>query len=445
MWNGSAVGGGGSLPPGTNGQTLYSSSGRWTATSNLFNDGTSVGIGTATPANTLDIGNSGGIHITSGIPSSTGMALYNNSGTLMWNGSAVGGGGSLPPGTNGQTLYSSSGIWTATSNLFNDGTSVGIGTATPANTLDIGNSGGIHITSGIPSSTGMALYNNSGTLMWNGSAVGGGGSLPPGTNGQTLYSSSGIWTATSNLFNDGTSVGIGTATPANTLDIGNSGGIHITSGIPSSTGMALYNNSGTLMWNGSAVGGGGSLPPGTNGQTLYSSSGIWTATSNLFNDGTSVGIGTATPANTLDIGNSGGIHITSGIPSSTGMALYNNSGTLMWNGSAVGGGGSLPPGTNGQTLYSSSGIWTATSNLFNDGTSVGIGTATPANTLDIGNSGGIHHFRNPVFHRHGSLQQFRHAYVERLGGRRRRFPSSGNEWSDTLQFFRNMDRNLKSF
>ena len=172
-----------------------------------------------------------GLYLNSSTPFSTTDALYNNSGTLMWNGSAVGGGGSLPPGTNGQTLYSSSGIWTATSNLFNDGTSVGIGTATPANTLDIGNSGGIHITSGIPSSTGMALYNNSGTLMWNGSAVGGGGSLPPGTNGQTLYSSSGIWTATSNLFNDGTSVGIGTATPANTLDIGNSGGIHITSGI----------------------------------------------------------------------------------------------------------------------------------------------------------------------------------------------------------------------
>lgn len=61
-----------------------------------------VGIGTATPANTLDIGNGGGIHITSGVPGQSGNpgtttnALYNNGGALMWNGSAVGGGASTP-------------------------------------------------------------------------------------------------------------------------------------------------------------------------------------------------------------------------------------------------------------------------------------------------------------------------------------------------------------
>jgi hypothetical protein len=48
-----------------------------------------VGIGTPTPANTLDIGNSGGIHITTGIPTSTAAALYNNAGVLTWNGSAL--------------------------------------------------------------------------------------------------------------------------------------------------------------------------------------------------------------------------------------------------------------------------------------------------------------------------------------------------------------------
>ena len=48
-----------------------------------------VGIGTTAPVNTLDIGTGGGIHIASGIPTSTSNAIYNNGGTLMWNGSAL--------------------------------------------------------------------------------------------------------------------------------------------------------------------------------------------------------------------------------------------------------------------------------------------------------------------------------------------------------------------
>jgi hypothetical protein len=51
-----------------------------------FSSNNRVGIGSTAPANTLDIGNSGGIHITSGVPSSTTNALYNNSGALGWNG-----------------------------------------------------------------------------------------------------------------------------------------------------------------------------------------------------------------------------------------------------------------------------------------------------------------------------------------------------------------------
>lgn len=37
----------------------------------------------------------------------------------------------------------------------------------------------------------------------------------------------------------------------------------------------------------------------------------------------------------------------------------------------------LPSGTTGQTLYNNSGSWTATSNLFNNGTNIGINTTTP--------------------------------------------------------------------
>jgi hypothetical protein len=56
-----------------------------------------VGIGTATPLNGLDV-LANGIHIGSSVPSNTGAALYNVSGTLYWNGSSLGGGGISYPG-----------------------------------------------------------------------------------------------------------------------------------------------------------------------------------------------------------------------------------------------------------------------------------------------------------------------------------------------------------
>ena len=66
-----------------------------------------VGIGTTSPVNLLDIGTSGGVHIGSGVPVGTSYALYNNGGTLMWNGSSVGGGGggvtTFSAGTTGLT------------------------------------------------------------------------------------------------------------------------------------------------------------------------------------------------------------------------------------------------------------------------------------------------------------------------------------------------------
>jgi hypothetical protein len=47
-----------------------------------------VGIGSTSPVNALDV-NAGGIHIGNSVPSSTSYALYNNAGSLYWNGSPL--------------------------------------------------------------------------------------------------------------------------------------------------------------------------------------------------------------------------------------------------------------------------------------------------------------------------------------------------------------------
>ena len=95
-----------------------------------------------------------------------------------------------------------------------------------------------------------------------------------------------------------------------------------------------------------------------------------------------VGIGTTNPVEVLDV--NGRVHLTqTSAPSPTTDRLYNVSGNLLWNGISLTGGGSLPSGTAGQTIYNNASTWAATSNLYNNGTNVGIGTTSPAYKFDV--------------------------------------------------------------
>ena len=100
----------------------------------------------------------------------------------------------------------------------------------------------------------------------------------------------------------------------------------------------------------------------------------------------SVGIGTVAPAETLDV--AGGIRI--------GNSSNTNAGTIRWTGSDFEGyngsewqsftdigSGTLPRGFSGQTLYNDGNAWAPTSNLFNNGTNIGIGTTSPTTTLEV--------------------------------------------------------------
>ncbi len=65
------------LPAGTSGQTLRHNGTNWIANSNLFNNGTNVGIGTSTPASTIDIQGSLGYKVNTITAATTLSQIHN--------------------------------------------------------------------------------------------------------------------------------------------------------------------------------------------------------------------------------------------------------------------------------------------------------------------------------------------------------------------------------
>ncbi len=185
-----------------------------------------IGIGTTTPATELEVkhkgtGN-GGLRISSD----------QNAGYLQL-------GGDLPyiETAPGYTLFFN---WANSGNPINfkgnamyiaANNNIGIGTTTPGYKLDV--QGGY-----VNASSGLCINGDCKT-SW--ASVGSG--LPSGSTGQTLYYNGSSWAATSNLYNNGTNVGIGTTNPSYKLDV--AGSINSSNSI-TAAGVAMGNNVG--LW-----------------------------------------------------------------------------------------------------------------------------------------------------------------------------------------------------
>ena len=338
----------------------------------LIVDGSSI-FATTTASNLLTV--SQGITIASSTPiSTTTYALYNNAGTLYWNGSTVGGGAF---GTQGQTItFDSSGIQTATSTLFiSSAGNVGIGTSSPGAMLSV--TGRIEQT-GIGNSVFLGrragesddLSNNTNIFIGNQAGL-------YNTNGQ-LNTAVGYQTLQMNTNGD-----YNLAVGYHALQTGDGGSnnsaigydafryINGSNNVGSGSGVGYGVNNNSNVSNNTMMGykagysiltgadnnillgyqAGDNLTTGANniiiGYDIDATSTTMTSGLNIGNliFGTNIdGVGTTLSSGNIGIGTttiptklvvSGGITLSSTTPATTTLALYNNAGTLYWNGSDI--------------------------------------------------------------------------------------------------------------
>ncbi len=176
------------------------------------------------------------------------------------------------------------------------------------------------------------------------------------------------------------------------LELGSTGATGATgaTGVTGSTGVT------------GATGPTGPLVPGSTGQTLYHNGTDWIATSNLYNDGAKVGIGTQTPLGDLHVaGNSGvNIGVMNGGSSQPGIAFF-NLGTSIASPTATGAGSILGQmefmGHDGSNYAQSATVKVVPTLAFtptNYGSRMGFattaeGTTSPADRMIIDHNGNV--------------------------------------------------------
>jgi hypothetical protein len=128
-----------------------------------------TGVGVESPGAKLEI--AGQVKITGGAPGAGKMLVSDAAGLGSWKTAAeIGIGGTLPAGTSNQTLRHNGTTWVGNSNLFNDGTNVGIGTTTPSAKLDL--NGQIRIRGGSPALGKVLVSDGVGLATWQNPATG---------------------------------------------------------------------------------------------------------------------------------------------------------------------------------------------------------------------------------------------------------------------------------
>jgi len=334
------------------GNTPYWNGTNWvTNSSNIFNNGTNVGINTSSPDRLLEVHS----NITYSAGQTASLMLSDN--FQKWN---------LGLGYSPAFRFSIASEDSTERFVIQQTGNVGIGTINPLAKLDV--AGNIKIADGTHGAGKVLTSDANGLATWTTPGAGT-SNLADGTAvGNTPYWDGTKWAATSsNLFNNGTNVGIGTTTPTSQLDIMGTTESRSRFRYGSETaGLTIGNWSNeAYVYNELNT----DLVFGTNSATRI----------RIKNDG-NVGIGTDTPGAKLDV--AGAIKITDGSQGAGKILTSDANGLATWTTPAT---TNLADGTAvGNTPYWNGTAWENNSNtIFNDNTNVGIGTATPGAKLDV--------------------------------------------------------------
>ena len=282
----------------------------------------------------------------------------------------------LPTGTNNYTLRHNGTTWIANANLYNDGTNIGVGTTAPAQR--------IHTTGSVRADSSFCI-GASCVSTWDAFV------LPAGSSGGTLRHNGTTWINNTNLYNNGTNVGVGLTNPLQKLHV--SGSVRATgfcigtdclSSWPTFTsnddviGNEILNVTNTTL---TRSGSGTAVSPYTVALNLGNAN-TWTAVqtfnANTLFPGTSIlntsgnlGVGTTAPAQR--------IHTTGSVRADSSFCI-GASCVSTWDAFV------LPAGSSGGTLRHNGTTWINNTNLYNNGTNVGVGLTNPLQKLHVSGS-----------------------------------------------------------
>jgi len=345
-----------------------------------------------------------GIKLANTIPADTAMALYNDSGTLKWNGASLALGSSvsgttnyLPKFTSGTSLGNSVVYETA-------GGNVGIGTTTPGALL--------HIAGALDTGGDWLRLERTGTRTWALNSANGYLSFKDNTAGTTPFTIEGASLSNSLYIKSSGNVGIGTTAPGYALDIADGRDLHARNAnldavIGDTTALYLRSGSSNLIYFNNNGGGtnwmtinAGNVGIGTTGPAqklaiVGSGTTASTASLNVMNasstsalfvlDSGNVGIGTTGPTGKLQIV---GGSVLIGTPTVVSPAI-----SIKQSADTIAGGILLEAAgatANGGIYYNGTGLVlreTGVDTLTARSGNVGIGTTAPAGLLAVGGAG----------------------------------------------------------